>query len=144
MSVCLCRTLAFLKAIAACFEWSSNGHQSSSSYLLRSPGSLHAGACLMLSSYGSGCRLQITSKKFELFLSTCVTESLTGASARLLPVYLPLIGGLRHRFRHCFQFCRIYVGFIVDERYTETGEVIKGSLCLHVFWPGFHKEIARF
>ena len=127
------------------FAWMAcHGYQSSSGYLLHSPGSLHTGACLMFSSYGSGWRLQIGLKKLEIFFSAWVTTSLTGASARLLPVYLPLIGGLPHRFRHCFQFCRIYVGFIVDERYTETGEVIKGSLRLHVFWPGFHKEIARF
>ena len=66
----LCSILAFLQAIAACVEWSSNGHQSSSGYLLHSPGSLHTGACLMLSSYGSGCRLQIASKKFKLFFDS--------------------------------------------------------------------------
>ena len=44
-----------------------NGLQSFSSYLLHSLGSLHTGACLMLSSYGSGCRLQIGLKKFEIF-----------------------------------------------------------------------------
>lgn len=144
MSNCLCWTLAFLQAIDAYVEWFSNGHQSSSNDLRHSPEALHGGNCLILSSYPTGCRLQIAMKNLRYFLSTCVTACLTGASARLLPVYLPLIGGLPHRFRHCFQFCRIYVGFIVDERYTETGEVIKGSLRLHIFWPGFHKEIARF
>jgi len=67
MSICLCWTLAFLQAIAACVEWFLNRHQSFSRYLLHSPGSLHTGACLMLSSYGSGCRLQIGLKKFEIF-----------------------------------------------------------------------------
>ena len=50
------------------FAWMAcHGYQSSSGYLLHSPGSLHTGACLMLSSYGSGWRLQIATKKLEIF-----------------------------------------------------------------------------
>ncbi len=44
-----------------------NGLQSFSRYLLHSLGPLHTGAHLLLTSFGSDCRLQIGSKKFELF-----------------------------------------------------------------------------
>jgi hypothetical protein len=47
-----------------------NGLQSFSRYLLHSPVSFHTGACLVPSSYGSGWRLQIASKNFEIFFDS--------------------------------------------------------------------------
>ena len=67
MSICLCWTLAFLQAIAACVEWFLNSHQSFSRYLLHSPGSLHTGASFFLVRMDLAAGYRSPQKKFELF-----------------------------------------------------------------------------
>ena len=70
MSICLCRTLAFLQAIAACVEWFLNRHQSFSRYLLHSPGSLHAGACLMQVRLDLAAGYRSARKNFKIFFDS--------------------------------------------------------------------------